>query len=91
MYEDTIADLKQFITTTMSQQLALQTGELKKEIRDELREDLGSRIDKLEEKIDDVDTKLNTIANTVGAVLDDDREQIADHEKRITRLEHKAA
>ena len=81
MDEDTLQDLKQFITGTISQQLALQTGEIKQEIRD---------LDKkLSERIDDLDTKLDTIANTIGAEIEEDNKKLENNENRITRLEQK--
>ncbi len=87
MNEDAIADLKQFITSTVSQQLALQTSE----IRDEIK--------KLDEKIDKVDLKLSKkiddLSEAVGDAMHAGDEatsaQLKDHETRITRLETKAA
>ena len=99
MDQDTIADLKQFITSTISQQLALQSDDLKKELKKEIVGDitssLGTRMDRLEERIDYVDTKLDTIANTIGVRMEEDKtsvhEILENHETRITRLEQKPA
>lgn len=91
MDQDTIADLKQFIASTMSQQLALQTKDLKEEIVLEIKVDLR----KLDQKIDDLDTKVDTIANTIGVQMEEDKtsvnETLDNHETRITKLEHKTA
>lgn len=87
MDEDTLTDLKQFITSTMSQQLALQS------------DDMNKRFEKLEQKlseqIDNLDTKVNTIANTIGVQMEEDKtsvhETLKNHETRITKLEQKPA
>ena len=97
MDEDTIADLKQFIATTVSQQTSDLHGDIKgvKEDIKKLDDKLSDRIDKLSDKIDDVNIKLDTIANTVGERFEDSTAKtttkLDDHEVRITKLEHKPA
>lgn len=76
MNDDVIQDLKQFIETTVSQQLTLQT--------EELRSEMNQRFDKVDQRFEEVDLKQDEILNAVGG-------QLHDHEKRITRLETKAA
>jgi uncharacterized coiled-coil protein SlyX len=76
MDENTIADFKQFMTATISQQVA------------DIKEDI-SRLDKKLTK------KMNTLSNSVAEALDASNEvitmQLKDHERRITKLEHRAA
>lgn len=83
MDEDTLTDLKQFITSTMSQQLALQS------------DDMNKRFEKLEQKVEDIDIKVDTIANTIGIQMEEDKtsvhEKLENHETRITKLEQKPA
>lgn len=84
MNEATINDLKQFITAAMSQQLTLQTQEIKDEIRKEVKEELvkiGAKIDDLSASVAEaIDTSNNTT-----------QEQLDNHEQRIAKLEHSAA
>lgn len=72
MNEDVIQDLKQFIATTISQQLTQQLAGF--EIK------INKKFDKLGKKIDDVDAKADTILEVLG-------ERIEDHEQRIIKLE----
>lgn len=79
MNDDTISDLKQFISATVSQEVA------------GLRSDIGSDIKNLDDKIS---TKIDDLSLSVSDAIDVSNEttdtQLKDHEKRITRLEHKA-
>lgn len=84
MDEDTINDLKQFISTTVSQQLSQQTEELRKEFRG----DLSNEISRLEQKIDDLSAAVGDALDNTHQATDD---RLNNHEQRITRLEHKAA
>lgn len=82
MNDDVIQDLKQFITSTVSQQTAdLHEDFDKLDNRLTTRMDgLEAKFDKLEVKIDDVDAKVDTILEAVGDRLDN-------HEVRIQKLE----
>lgn len=91
MDSDTLQDLKQFISVTISQQLALQTKELRQELRTDLREDLAKLEVNLLQEIRDVDTKLDTILNVVGGDIAKQQRQLTNHERRISRLERKTA
>jgi LPS O-antigen subunit length determinant protein (WzzB/FepE family) len=87
MNEDVVADLKQFIAATVSQQSA------------GLRADLQVDLQKLEDKIQRLDDKLTAkiddLSASVAEALDIQAEstssQFDDHEHRITRLEAKTA
>lgn len=104
MNEDAIADLKQFIAATISQQLTSSLGEIKtdiSEIKTDLKrleqkvDKLEARSDKLEEWAEEADIKLGTIANTIGARIEKDQAKtntrLDDHEVRIIKLEPQAA
>jgi ABC-type uncharacterized transport system ATPase component len=81
MNEDVIADLKQFITATISQQSA--------ELRRELQKDLQHLEQRLEQKIDQkIDNLSAFIAQAIDAANDTTDTQLKDHESRITWLEH---
>ncbi|MDZ7786051.1 MAG: hypothetical protein U5L95_02930 [Candidatus Saccharibacteria bacterium] len=92
MNDDTIQDLKQFIATTVSQQ----TSDLAtKEDITNLEKDISSlekNISKLDKKLS---TKIDDLAASVGEALDTSNEaidnQLEDHNKRISKLEQKAA
>lgn len=88
MDKDVIADLKQFITATVSQQLALQTAEL----REDIRKDIDKKIDTLDAKLT---RKIDDLSETVGDALHVSNEetdtQLKNHERRITRLEKRTA
>jgi hypothetical protein len=75
MDDDQLDDLKQFITTTVSQTEARLTERIDK---------LETKVDKLEvkleTKIDDVDAKADAILEAVGESFDN-------HEVRIKKLE----
>lgn len=81
MKEDVIDDLKQFIATTVSQQLS---GVATK---DDIAR-LEGRFDKLEQKVDDVQASIGDALATSNDAID---AQLQDHELRITSLEHKPA
>ncbi len=83
MNDDTIQDLKQFIAATVSQQTAdLAT---KDDLNGLATKDDLSRI---ERKIDAVQAAVEQSAIGYTSTVD---EQVQNHEKRITHLEHKAA
>ncbi len=97
MNDDTISDLKDFITATFSQQ----TATLREEIRGDIRQDIRTEIDKLDIKlstrIDNLDEKLSTriddLSAAVAEALDNQNDavdlRLADHEARIGVLEAK--
>ena len=84
MNSDVIDDLKQFIASTVSQQLTLHLGELKVE----LKEDIKSLDKKLSNKIDDLSA---SVAEALDAQDDATESKFKNHEKRIKRLETKTA
>lgn len=93
-----LADLKQFIGATVSQQLSLQTQELREEIKkdtkesiDELRQEMNQRFAEQDEKFAEQEEKLDEIMNAVGNNLQDHDSRIADNTLRIRQLEKKIA
>ena len=93
MTDDQIDDLKQFIATTVrnevSYQITDQTKELKSEFGElksefgELKSEFGelkNAVTRVEQKVDDLEIVVNTIADATGT-------QFNDHEQRITKLE----
>lgn len=87
MNNDVITDLKQFITTTVSQQLSLQTDKLRYDIK------------KLDKKIDGISNnlgqKIDNLSLGVASALDASNEehdkQLKNHEIRLRKLEQKPA
>lgn len=85
MNDEVINDLKQFISTTVSQQ----TSDI-----DERFQELDTKID---ERIKRLDTKLSAkiddLSSSVAEALDNSNEvtdtQLKDHERRIVNLEQK--
>jgi len=75
MDEDTITDLKQFITATVSQQIT------------DVRNDIVALDKSLNKKIDDLSTH---VADALDASNEAIQMQLKDHKRRITKLEHKA-
>ncbi|HEU5156159.1 MAG TPA: hypothetical protein VFU43_04125 [Streptosporangiaceae bacterium] len=92
--EELFTDLKQFITTTISQELVVvATKEDLTGLRTELKEDVASvkaDIKRLDDKVDQVQ---DAIAETLTHVTEafDTSEQVQDHEQRLRRLEHRSA
>jgi archaellum component FlaC len=93
MTDDQIDDLKQFIATTVrnevSYQITDQTKELKSEFGElksefgELKSEFGElkkAVTRVEQKVDELEIVVNTIADATGT-------QFNDHEQRITKLE----
>lgn len=87
MDEDMIADLKQFITGVMAQQLA--------NLRDELKQDILRVERKLERVEGKLEKKIDDLSVAVAEAIDSSNEattaQLKNHERRIVRLERKAA
>ena len=85
--EELLQDLKQFIATTVSQQVTGVEQRLGERI-DNVEERLSKRIDGLEQKLDHVqDAVAEAISGTNEAV----DTTLSDHEQRLRRLEHRAA
>lgn len=76
--EELIADLKQFIVATVSQQLADVAT------KDDIKEAVSSLRTEIKADIRALDDKLDTIQDAIADVVED-------HEKRITRLEQQRA
>ncbi len=80
MNDDTLQDLKQFITATVSQVTAQQTSELKDEIV------------KLDKKIDDrTEEILSAVGDSVNDRFDIVEEDITKLDTRVTKLESNLA
>lgn len=93
-----VADLKQFISATVSQQLSLQTQALRDDIKkdtkesvDELRQEMNQRFAEQDQRFTEQDEKLDEIMNAVGGELQDHDSRIADNTLRIRQLEKKVA
>lgn len=84
MDNDTITDLKQFISTVLTQQ----TQEIRLELREELRTELRKVEEKLGQKIDDLSAFVATALDTSN---DTNEGRLNDHEKRIGALERQEA
>ena len=93
MDSDTLQDLKQFITATVSQQLAQQTEELNERFdeHDKKFETIDKRFEMMDKRLDDHEEKLDEILNAVGASFQDSDRTLHEHDVRITRLERKLA
>ena len=80
MNEEVINDLKQFISTTISQQFAVSADDIKTDILKEVR---------------NLDAKIDTISSAIAEALDTNNEvveaQLKYHESRITKLESTTA
>ncbi len=87
MNDDIVNDLKQFITATVSQQLANQTEDILEDVKKlEIKIDNGNS--KLNHKVDDISISIGEALDTANDVVD---KQIKDHENRISILEQKLA
>ena len=74
MNDDIIQDLKQFIATTVSQEVT------------EVRSDIKALDNKLTTKIDDLSNSVADAIENTNVTADS---QLKEHEQRIARLEHK--
>jgi len=93
MDEDTLADLKQFISATVYQHTSEIKDDVKglkvdiKDLKDDVK-DLKVSVARLDHKVDD-------LSEFVGDALINSNEstdkQLKNHDKRITKLEHKPA
>ena len=83
--EEAIQDLKQYIDTSIGQRMdGLATKEDLKALERRTKTDLSA----LEQRMD---AKLDTVLDAVGERADAVDATQKDHERRITRLEHRAA
>ena len=83
MNDDTIADLKQFIAATVSQQFI----EFEKKMDAKLDEKLDGielRLGKVEKKIDDL---TDFVTEAIDTSNEETATQLKDHKIRITKLE----
>ena len=89
MNDDTIQDLKQFITATISQE----TADIKTDIRGiktdvkGIKTDIKELDEKLSAKIDDLSS---SVAEAIENTNEASHTQLNDHDKRILRLEQRA-
>lgn len=103
---DVIQDLKDFIEATVSGQLTSRfkafeeslEQRLDKKLDEKLTEKLApieSKIDGLEAKIDEIEVKIDELSSDVALAISTSNEstdsRLNNHEKRITRLELRAA
>ncbi|MBP7857554.1 MAG: hypothetical protein WAW63_05535 [Candidatus Saccharimonadales bacterium] len=79
MTDDQLNDLKQFIATTVRNEVSIQLSEQTKELKKALR--------RVEEKVDDLETATHTMIDTVGAEIENHDEKLTNHATRITKLE----
>ncbi len=84
MDEDTITDLKQFITGTVRQEITAVESRLDAKI-DSLEVKLEAKIDLTKDEI------ISAVAEVMQDHIDSEDERLADHEKRLVRLEHTPA
>jgi polyhydroxyalkanoate synthesis regulator phasin len=100
MNDDVIADLKQFISATISQQSSgLRDdiiGTLREDIAGTMRDDIIGTLREDIQKLDDkLSAKIDDLSSSVAEALDNHGEatqsQLDEHEQRITRLEVKTA
>jgi len=92
MNDDAIQDLKQFISTTISQQISdLATKEdiskLKSDIS-KLEADISNLDKNLSSKIDDLS---NSVSEALESTNETTGEQLRDHNQRIIKLEKKVS
>jgi len=84
MNDDTIADLKQFISTTVGQATASLKTELGETLKVELSDVIKTEINVLRQEMQD---GFAGVADAITPVHDD----LANHERRIIKLEQQAA
>lgn len=97
MNSDTIADLKQFIEATVSQQLKLHTDDIREDVKT-IKTDiktvktdvarLMTGVTRLDDKIDDLSAHIGQALHTGN---EETGKQLKDHERRVSRLEQSRA
>jgi septal ring factor EnvC (AmiA/AmiB activator) len=97
MKDDTLQDLKQFITTVVRQEVQSGVSEIKTNVA-ELKTgvfDLKSDVAEIKTDIKRLDTKIDSIAGSVVEALnaseDETQDKIDNHEARIKKLETQSA
>lgn len=85
MNEDVIADLKQFIATTVEQQGVSLRRDIVDEITTQFRAELRAEIKTVHQKIDDLSAH---IAETFEVSNDEYSQRLDGHERRIRKLEY---
>lgn len=89
MNDDTIADLKQFIATTVRQEV---TAAVRQEVSAVVRQEVTTIV---QHEIAGVKAQIETLQASVADALDASNDavhdQLQDHETRINRLEQRAA
>lgn len=92
MKDDQVDDLKQFISTTITQQISQVMSEQIEVILDEKLAEQTAQIDEKFSALDQkLTSKIDDLSAFVGEALDASNEtnaiQLKDHESRITKLE----
>ncbi len=97
MNKEEINDLKQFITTTVREELVAPIDGLHQEISD-VKTDLNHKIDGMIERFDENDLKQDEILNAIGEINEKQfktikihADHIDNHERRIVKLEKRTA
>ncbi len=95
MSDEAIADLKQFITATVSQQISSVKTELKREMHEfriELESEIKQSEQRLEKKLGDkIDALAASVADALEASNDSHEGRLDDHNRRLTLLERRTA
>ena len=92
MNEEIIADFKQFIASTISQQTSDLRGDMQ-EMRGDMQEmrgdiqELRSDVKRLDQKIDDLSM---SVAEAIEATNEETYKQLQNHDIRVKQLEAKA-
>lgn len=84
MNEEIIADFKQFISATVSQQTNDLRGDMR-EMREDIKEMRGD-IERLDQKIDDLSI---SVAEAIETTNEETHKLLQNHENRISHLEAK--
>lgn len=90
MNEDVIADLKQFITATVSQQISGLRNDMDQGF-DGLRNEMNHRFDEVDRRFQRVGQRFDDLEAKVDTIADAQAVDLADHEQRLTKLEQQAA
>lgn len=90
---DDLADIKHLIEVSISAAMKMQMKEIRQEFDrvDKRFDAIDKRFEAIDERFEDMDMKLDTILDAVGTEFNDQQAVIDDHEKRLLKLEKKAA